>query len=76
MRTELSVDFTLDCRAIKGDFFGLACFLADGRVAIFDSERSSAVDTCYSWEEANSKYLFFNHNEIDEEPEECTEVTL
>ena len=49
MRTELSVDFTLDCRAIKGDFFGFACFLADGRVVIFDPEKSDAVDTCYSW---------------------------
>lgn len=60
----------------KETFSDLPVFSQMAVSPIFDSERSSAVDTCYSWEEANSKYLFFNHNEIDEEPEECTEVTL
>lgn len=65
MRRELQVNCVRDCRAIKGDFFGFACFVDDGRIIIFDPEKEYAVDTFYDFEEANRKYLFFGNDEDD-----------
>ncbi len=60
MKTPLNVQYTLNCRAIKGDFFGYACFLEDGRIVIFSDNDTTAIDIFYSHQEADRKYIFLS----------------